>query len=47
VGHWVCDTVIGANNNGTIMTMVERKSGFSDIVKVSQNTSELVSRAII
>ena len=30
-----------------IMTMVERKSGFSVIVKVSQKTSELASRAVI
>jgi IS30 family transposase len=47
VGHWECDTVIGANHKGAIVTMVERKSGFSVIVKVSQKTSELVSRAII
>ena len=47
VGHWECDTVIGANHKGAIVTMVERKSGFRVIVKVSQKTSELVSRAII
>ena len=47
VGHWECDTVIGANHKGAIVTMVERKSGFSVIVKVSQKTSELVNRAII
>jgi IS30 family transposase len=47
VGHWECDTVIGTNHKGAIVTMVERKSGFSVIVKVSQKTSELVSRAII
>ena len=47
VGHWECDTVISANHKGAIVTMVERKSGFSVIVKVSQKTSELVSRAFI
>ena len=47
VGHWECDTVIGANRKGTIVTMVERKSDFSVIVKVSQKKAELVSRAII
>jgi IS30 family transposase len=47
VGHWERNTVIGANHKGAIVTMVERKSGFSVIVKVSQKTSELVSRAII
>ena len=31
VGHWECDTVIGANHKGAIVTMVERKSGFGVI----------------
>lgn len=33
VGHWECDTVIGANHKGVIVTMVERKSGFGVIVR--------------
>ena len=47
MGHWECDTVIGANNKGAIVTMVERKSGFGVIVKVAHKTSELVSKAIM
>ena len=47
VGHWECDTVIGANHKGAIVTMVERKSGFGVIVKVAHKTSELVSKAIV
>jgi IS30 family transposase len=47
VGHWECDTVIGANHKGAIVTMVERKSGYAVIAKVTHKTSELVSQAII
>jgi IS30 family transposase len=47
VGHWECDTVIGANHKGAIVTTVERKSGFGVIVKVAHKTSDLVSRAIV
>jgi IS30 family transposase len=47
VGHWECDTVIGANHKGAIVTMVERKSSFGVIVNVAHKTSELVSNAII
>jgi IS30 family transposase len=47
VGHWECDTVIGAIHKGAIMTMVERKSGFGVILKVAHKTSELVSKAIM
>jgi len=47
VGHWWCDTVMGANHKGAIVAMVVRKRGFSVIFKVSQKTSELVNRSII
>ena len=47
VGHWECDTVIGANHKGSILTIVERKSSFGVIVKVAHKTSDLVSRAIV
>jgi len=29
VGHWECDTVIGASHKGAVVTMVERKSGYA------------------
>ena len=47
VGHWECDTVIGANHKGAVVTMVERKSGYAVMAKVSNKTSELVSSAIV
>ena len=47
VGHWECDTVIGANHKGAVVTMVERKSGYAVVSKVERKTSELVSSAIM
>jgi IS30 family transposase len=47
VGQWECNTFIGANHRGDIVTMVERESGFGAIVKMAHNTSDLVSRAIL
>ena len=47
VGHWECDTVIGANHKGAVVTMVERKSGYAVMAKVSKKTADLVGAAII
>ncbi len=47
VGHWECDTVIGASHKGAVVTMVERNSGYAVMVKVEKKTSELVSSAIV
>jgi IS30 family transposase len=47
VGHWECDTVIGANHKQAIVTVVERKSGYAVMAKVSNKTSDLVGAAII
>jgi IS30 family transposase len=47
VGHWECDAMIGANHKGAGVTMVERKSGYGVIAKVTNKTSELVSSAIV
>jgi IS30 family transposase len=47
VGHWECDTVIGANHKQAIVTVVERKSGYAVIAKVLHKTADLVSAAII
>jgi IS30 family transposase len=47
VGHWECDTVIGASHKGAVVTMVERKSGYAVMTKVEKKTSELVSSAIV
>jgi IS30 family transposase len=47
VGHWECDTVIGANHKQAIVTVVQRKSGYAVMAKVSNKTADLVGRAII
>ena len=47
VGHWECDTGIGASHKGAVVTMVERKSMYAVLAKVSNKTSELVSSAIV
>ena len=41
--HWEGDTVIGAAHKQAIVTLVERKSGYALIAKVSNKTSDLVS----
>ena len=46
VGHWEGDTVIGAAHKQAIVTLVERKSGFAVLAKVSNKTADLVGRAI-
>ena len=47
IGHWECDTVMGANHKGAVVTMVERKSGYAVLAKVANKTSALVSSAIV
>ena len=47
VGHWEADTVIGKNHQQAIVTLVERKSGFAKIMKVSRKSADLVSQAMI
>jgi IS30 family transposase len=47
VGHGEGDAVIGANHKQAIITLVERKSGYALIRKVTNKTSELVGNAII
>ncbi len=37
----------GANHRGTIVTMVECKSGYAVMAKVEKKKSELVSSAIV
>jgi IS30 family transposase len=47
VGHWECDTVIGAGNRQALVTLVERKSGYVVMAKVAHKSAHEVSRAII
>lgn len=46
-GHWEGDTIIGANHKQAIVSLVERKTGYAVLAKVSRKTSDLVSSAII
>jgi IS30 family transposase len=34
VGHWECETVIGAGHKQAIVMVVERKSGYAVMAKV-------------
>jgi transposase, IS30 family len=47
VGHWEVDTVIGCNHKQALVTLVERKSRFVCIRKVSGKTADEVSSAIV
>ena len=46
MGHWEGDTVIGAAHKQVIVTLVERKSGFAVLAKVSNKSADLVGRDI-
>jgi IS30 family transposase len=47
IGDWEADTVIGRNHRQAIVSLVERKSGFTLIRKVERKTSLAVSQAMI
>lgn len=47
VGHWEADTVIGKNHKQALVTLVERKSRYVCIRKVSGKTAGEVSTAMI
>jgi IS30 family transposase len=46
-GHWEGDTIIGKNHKKAMITLVERKYGFSIIEKVESKNSDLVAKRII
>ncbi len=46
VSHWEGDNVIGAAHKQAIVTLVERKSGFAVLAKVSNKSADLVGRSI-
>ena len=46
IGDWEADTVIGKNHKQAIVSLVERKSGFTLIRKVERRTADAVSSAI-
>lgn len=47
LGDWEIDTVIGQHHQGALVTIVERKSKFTLIKKVSSKHAEIVTQATI
>jgi IS30 family transposase len=47
IGHWEGDTVIGRDRHHCIVTLVERKTGFVIIKKITARTSEQVTAVCI
>jgi len=47
IGDWEADTVIGKNHRQAIVSIVERKTGFTLIRKVERKTALAVSQAMI
>ena len=39
MGHWECDTVIGANHKGAVVTMVERTTLFTVLAHMQNATA--------
>jgi len=47
LGHWEADTVMGSDRHHCILTLVERKSGFAIIKKLSSRTAAFVTLAAL
>ena len=47
IGHWEGDTVVGKNQRGLLVTLVERRSGFSLARKVATKSATEVAAAVI
>lgn len=47
ISDWEGDTIIGKNHKQAIVSLVERKSGYTLIRKVKRKTAAAVSRAVI
>lgn len=46
IGDWEADTIIGKNHRQAIVSLVERKTGFTLIEKVERKTAQAVSNAM-
>ena len=47
IGDWEADTMIGAGQQGAIVTLVERKSRFTLVEKVAHRTADATEKAIV
>ena len=47
IGDWEADTIIGAGQQGAIVTLVERKSRFTLMEKVARRTADATEKAIV
>ncbi len=47
IGDWEADTVSGVRQQGHLVSLVERKSGYTCLAKVTRRTAELVGNAIV
>ncbi len=47
LGDWEADTVIGAGQQGALVTLVERKSRFTLLDKVARRTADATQQAIV
>jgi IS30 family transposase len=47
IGDWEADTIIGANSKGAIVSLVERKSRKTRLVKVERKTAKAVKTALV
>ena len=46
MGDWEADTIIGANHQGAIVSLVERKSGYTRLIRVPNKEAAGVTQAI-
>lgn len=47
IGDWEADTIIGANGMGAIVSLVERKSRKTRLIKVERKTAKAVKSAVV
>ncbi len=47
LGDWELDTIIGTGQSGAIVSMVERTSKLTKLVKIPNKTAELVERSLL
>ena len=47
IGHWEADTVIGANHQGVLLTLVERVTKYTIVAKLPSKNAESLSNMLI